>query len=234
MMCRIRKDFIYQYKKKNYCQAAFLLITILFLPSFSFAHTINYALEQAPTKDVVCYYLKLGFQHIIPSGPDHILFIISLCLLSTKISTIIWQASAFTVAHTITLALSMKNIIVAPPDLVEPIIALSICFVAVENLLITKLKAWRVIIVFLFGLIHGMGFASPLNEIGLPRNKFYTSVFSFNVGVELGQITIIILVFALLIYRFGKKEWYRKYIVYPLSAIIAIIAAWWTIQRVFF
>jgi len=234
MMYRVQKDFNYQYKKKNYDRVSLLLIITLFIPFFSFAHTINYSLEQAPAKDVVWYYLKLGFQHIIPSGPDHILFVISLCLLSTKISTIIWQASAFTIAHTITLALSMKNIIVAPPDLVEPIIALSICFVAVENLLITELKAWRVIIVFLFGLIHGMGFASALNEIGLPRNKFYTSVFSFNVGVELGQITIIVLVFALLIYRFGKKEWYRKYIVYPLSAIIAIIAAWWTIQRIFF
>ena len=233
-MYRVRKDFISQYKKKNYDRVTLLLIVILFIPFFSFAHTINYSLEQAPAKDVVWYYLKLGFQHIIPSGPDHILFVISLCLLSTKISTIIWQASAFTIAHTITLALSMKNIIVAPPDLVEPIIALSICFVAVENLLITELKAWRVVIVFLFGLIHGMGFASALNEIGLPRNKFYTSVFSFNVGVELGQITIIFLVFALLIYRFGKKEWYRKYIVYPLSVIIAVIAAWWTIQRVFF
>jgi hypothetical protein len=234
MMRRIKKDCICKYPQKNYSHIAFLSIAILLLPSFLFAHTINYALEQAPAKDVAWYYLKLGFQHIIPSGPDHILFVISLCLLSTKISTIIWQASAFTVAHTITLALSMKNIIVAPPDLVEPIIALSICFVAVENLLITKLKAWRVMIVFLFGLVHGMGFASALNEIGLPRNRFYTSVLSFNVGVELGQITIIVLVFALLIYRFGKKEWYRKFIVYPLSAIIAIIAAWWTIQRVFF
>src|ERR1044071_7824612 len=131
------------------------LMVILFFPSFLFAHTINYTLEQAPTGDVVWYYLKLGYQHIIPLGPDHILFVISLCLLSNKISTLIWQASAFTVAHTITLALSMKNIIVAPPDLVEPIIALSICFVAIENLLITTLKAWRVIIVFLFGLVHG-------------------------------------------------------------------------------
>ncbi len=233
-MYRVQKDFIYQYKKKKYDWVALLFIVNLFIPFFSFAHTINYSLEQAPAKDVIWYYLKLGFQHIIPSGPDHILFVISLCLLSTKISTIIWQASAFTIAHTITLALSMKNIIVAPPDLVEPIIALSICFVAIENLLITELKAWRVLIVFLFGLIHGMGFASALNEIGLPSNKFYTSVFSFNVGVELGQVTIIVLVFALLIYRFGKKEWYRKNIVYPLSAIIAIIAAWWTIQRVFF
>jgi hypothetical protein len=233
-MIRVRKELVYQNKKKSYDRIVLLLSAIFFIPSFSFAHTINYSLEQAPAKDVIGYYLKLGFRHIIPSGPDHILFVISLCLLSTKISTIIWQASAFTVAHTITLALSMKNIIVAPPELVEPIIALSICFVAVENLLITELKAWRVLIVFLFGLIHGMGFASALNEIGLPRNKFYTSVFSFNVGVELGQITIIVLVFALLIYRFGKKEWYRKFIVYPLSAIIAIIAAWWTMQRVFF
>src|SRR5678815_1158576 len=97
-MYRVRKDFISQYKKKNYDRVTLSLIAILFIPSFSFAHAINYSLEQAPAKDVVWYYLKLGFQHIIPSGPDHILFIISLCLLSTKISTMIWQASAFTVA----------------------------------------------------------------------------------------------------------------------------------------
>jgi hypothetical protein len=166
-MHRTKKDFIFQYKKKNYYSAAFLLIATLLLPSFSFAHTINYALEQAPAKDIVWYYLKLGFQHIIPSGPDHILFIISLCLLSTKISTIILAGQCLYSRHILSpWRLSMKNIIVAPPDLVEPIIALSICFVAVENLLITELKAWRVLIVFLFGLIHGMGFASALNEIG--------------------------------------------------------------------
>jgi uncharacterized membrane protein len=195
------------------------------------AHTINYALEKAPAQHVIWFYLKLGFQHIIPNGPDHILFITSLCLLSTKIKTIVWQATAFTIAHTITLALSMKNIIVAPPALVEPIIALSICFVAVENLLLTELKFWRVLIVFSFGLIHGMGFASALNEIGLPRNQFFTSILSFNAGVEIGQLYIILFMFSTIIYFFGKKPWYRQMVVYPFSVIIALIAAYWTLQR---
>ena len=215
-------------------QVIFLLFCCILFSSALFAHTINYALEKAPPQDVVWYYMKLGFRHIIPLGPDHILFVISLCLLSNRIKTIIWQASAFTVAHTLTLALSMKNIIVAPPAVVEPIIALSICFVAVENMLISDLKAWRIVVVFLFGLIHGMGFASSLNEIGLPRNQFYTSILSFNAGVELGQVAVITAMFALIISWWGKKPWYRKYVVYPLSAIIALIAAWWTVERVFF
>jgi len=174
------------------------------------------------------------FRHIIPLGPDHILFVVSLCLLSNRIKTIIWQASAFTLAHTLTLALSMKNIIVVPPAVVDTIIALSICFCSIGNMLITELKAWRVLIVFMFGLIHGMGFASALNEIGLPRNQFYTSILSFNAGVELGQVAVITAMFVLIISWWGKKPWYRKFIVYPLSAIIALIAAWWTVGRVFF
>src|SRR5579863_8422073 len=197
------------------------------------AHTINYALEKAPTQHVVWYYLQLGVRHIIPDGFDHILFVMSLCLLSTRIKTILWQATAFTVAHSITLALSMKGLIVAPGAVVEPIISLSILFVAVENILLTELKPWRVLVVFMFGLIHGMGFASSLNEIGLPRNKFYTSILSFNAGVEIGQIMVIASVFAIIIIPFGKTKGYRKYVVYPLSILIALIAACWTIQRVF-
>src|SRR5579863_8759843 len=181
------------------------------------AHTINYALEKAPTDHVVWYYLQLGIRHIIPEGFDHILFVVSLCLLSTKIKTILWQATAFTVAHSITLALSMKGLIMAPGAVVEPIISLSILFVAVENIVLTRLKPWRIGIVFMFGLIHGMGFASSLNEIGLPRNKFFTSIFSFNAGVEIGQIIIIGLTFLLVIYPFGQRPRYKRALVYPLS-----------------
>lgn len=212
----------------------FALCSLLLLAVPTFAHTINYVLEKAPTDQVISFYLKLGFTHIIPEGLDHILFVVGLCLLSNKVKVILWQATAFTVAHSITLALSMKSIIVAPSAVVEPIIALSILFVAVENLLLTELKTWRILLVFMFGLIHGMGFASSLNEIGLPRNKFATSILSFNVGVELGQITIICAVFLLLVFPFGKNKNYRKWIVTPLSAIIGLIALYWTIQRVFF
>lgn len=207
---------------------------LLLLSHELFAHNINYALEKAPTSDVVWFYLKLGMRHIIPEGIDHILFVVGLCLLSKNIKTIIWQATAFTVAHSITLALSMKNIIVAPGVLVEPIIALSILFVAIENILLNELKPWRILIVFLFGLIHGMGFASALNETGLPRNKFFTSILSFNAGVELGQIIVITSVFLLIIIPFGKKPWYKKFVIYPLSIGIALIAAYWTVERILF
>ena len=219
---------------QNFIKKIALLITLLFFFYPVIAHSINYALQDAPVDRVVWFYLKLGYQHIMPYGIDHILFVVSLCLLSTNIKTIFWQATAFTVAHSITLAMSMKNLIVAPGAVVEPIIALSIVFVAIENMLLTTLKPWRIAIVFLFGLIHGMGFASSLNEIGLPADKFFTSVLAFNVGVELGQITIITAMFVFLIIPLRKKGWYRKGVVYPLSAVIAIIAAYWTVQRVFF
>jgi hypothetical protein len=207
---------------------AFIFIS---LPLCTLGHTINYVLEKAPVNDVVWYYFKLGISHIVPYGLDHILFVASLCLLSTKFKTILWQATAFTVAHTITLALSMKGIIKLPSEVVEPLIALSIMFVAIENILLSQLKMWRIGIVFLFGLVHGMGFASALNEIGLPRNQFFTSVFSFNAGVEIGQISIISMVFLLSVIPLGKMTWYKKGIVYPVSAAIALIAAYWTIQR---
>ena len=131
-----------------------MLLVLLFFMQNLFAHSINYALQNAPVDKVVWFYLKLGYQHIMPYGVDHILFVVSLCLLSTNIKTIFWQATAFTVAHSITLALSMKNMIVAPGAVVEPIIALSIVFVSIENMLLTTLKPWRIAIVFLFGLIH--------------------------------------------------------------------------------
>ena len=215
--------------------AAFLLTLIsLLITSTLFAHNINYALEQAPPHEVAWFYFKLGVTHIIPQGIDHILFVVGLCLLSTKVKTIIWQATAFTVAHSITLALSMKDIIIAPGAIVEPVIALSIMFIAIENILLTELKPWRIAIVFVFGLIHGMGFASALNEIGLPPNRFFSSIISFNAGVEVGQIIVILLSFLLIIFPFGKKTWYRKFVVYPLSALIAIIAAYWSVERVFF
>lgn len=210
----------------------FLLFTGLLLCSGLLAHTINYQLEKAPTSDVFRYYLKLGIQHIIPYGADHILFVTGLCLLNNKLKTMLWQATAFTVAHSITLALSMKNVIVAPPALVEPIIALSILFIAVENILFSELKPWRVVLVFCFGLIHGLGFASALNEIGLPRNNFLISILSFNVGVELGQVAVIATVFLLFIIPLGKKPWFRQRVVYPMSAIIGLIALYWTIERI--
>ncbi len=181
-----------------------ILLAIIFLIAAGFngasAHpVVNYTLKDAPAGEVAWYYIKMGITHIIPNGFDHILFITSLCLLSNKIKTILWQATAFTVAHSVTLALSLKSIIVAPAPVVEPIIALSIMFVAIENIILHELKAWRILIVFFFGLVHGMGFASALNEVGIPPDRFVETVVTFNIGVELGQMCIILMVFGLII-----------------------------------
>lgn len=208
-----------------------LLLLLLLGTHAVFAHTVNYELENAPANDVAAYYISLGIAHIIPQGLDHIVFIVGLCLLSTNFKSILWQATAFTVAHSITLALSMKGILALPAAVVEPVIALSILFIAVENILLRELKPWRLAVVFLFGLIHGLGFASALNEIGLPPNKFLLSILSFNIGVEVGQIGVIAAVFGLVILPFRKKPLYRQSVVYPLSILIGIVALWWTVQR---
>ena len=213
-----------------------LLVMCLLFGSFTNVNAhpvVNYALANAPVGEVAWYYIKMGITHIIPNGFDHILFIISLCLLSNKMKTILWQATAFTVAHSVTLALSLKNIIVAPGAVVEPIIALSILFVAIENIILHELKAWRIMIVFFFGLVHGLGFASALNEVGIPPDRFGEAVLSFNIGVELGQVTIIALVFSLIILPLSKKNFYRKTVVYPMSIVIAIVAAYWVVERIF-
>jgi hydrogenase/urease accessory protein HupE len=133
----------------------FLFFFLFVGPGSAWAHTVNLAMERAPIGEVVWFYLKLGVAHIIPQGFDHILFITALCLLSNQLKSILWQATAFTAAHCVTLALSAKGVINLPAGVVEPIIAASIAFVAIENLLINQLKFWRVLLVFCFGLIHG-------------------------------------------------------------------------------
>jgi uncharacterized membrane protein len=201
------------------------------LPFFCSAHAINYQLEGAPKGSVLSYYLPLGFEHILPMGIDHILFVVGLYLLSPKLKTVLLQATAFTIAHTITLCMTMNNSIAPQSALVEPIIALSIVFIAFENLFLEDIKPWRMAVIFGFGLIHGMGFAAALNEIGLPRDAFYTSLIAFNVGVEIGQFTVILLCYATFGYWFQQKKWYRPRLVIPLSIFIALIATYWTIER---
>jgi len=197
-------------------------------------HVVTDQLKDISRTDAMLIYLKLGFTHIIPLGFDHILFILSLFLLNPRLKPIIFQATAFTVAHTITLGLAMYGLVNPPGYFIEPLIALSILFVAIENMITQKLRPTRVMVVFAFGLIHGLGFASALSELGLPRNQFFTSLITFNVGVELGQITIILLAWFIIGKWFGEKEWYRSRIVFPISGLIAAIAFFWTIQRVFF
>ncbi len=220
--------------KQNIVPKVFGFLIVFFLISHPlFAHDVE-GLSKLSKTEVLGIYLQLGYTHILPLGVDHILFVLSLFLLNPKLKPILWQATAFTVAHTITLGLAMYGVIKPPANIVEPVIALSILYVALENIFSNKLRASRIGIVFLFGLIHGMGFASVLTDLGLPKNAYLASLLVFNLGVELGQVTVILAAFLLLALPFGKKIYYRKRIAIPLSIAIAAIAAYWTVERIFF
>lgn len=180
---------------------------------------------------VVNTYTVAGFYHILPYGIDHILFISGLFLFSRKMSPLLWQVTMFTVAHSITLALAMLGIFQLPPQVVEPLIAFTIIFVAIENLYLSSINRFRLIIVFCFGLLHGMGFASVLSDFGMPADDFIKALISFNVGVELGQLTIIVGLYLLVSRWFKSDAVYRRYIVIPASLSIAAVALYWFWER---
>ena len=183
------------------------------------------------TAQVAAEYVELGFSHIIPKGLDHILFVLGIYLLSSRLKAIVWQVTAFTVAHTITLGLTIYGLLSLPSSIVEPLISASIVYVAVENILTSEIKPWRIALVFGFGLLHGMGFAGVLSEIGLPKSEFLTALVTFNIGVELGQLSVIAAAFAATGLWFRQKNWYRKAIVIPSSVAIALVGAYWTVER---
>ena len=183
-----------------------------------------------PILEVITGYIRIGFDHIIPLGMDHVLFILGLYLLSIRWAPLLWQVTMFTLAHTITLGLGMATIINLPAMIVEPLIALSIAYVAIENLVVRGLHKWRLLLVFLFGLLHGLGFASTLAEFGMPGQAFMTALISFNVGVELGQLAVIAGAFLLLGW-FRHKHWYHLVIVTPLSLMIAATGLYWMVER---
>ncbi|HEY7516106.1 MAG TPA: HupE/UreJ family protein, partial [Vicinamibacteria bacterium] len=143
-------------------------------------------------------FLRLGFEHIVPLGMDHVLFVVGLALLSPRAATLVAQVTAFTVAHTATLVLSTYGVLRLSPRVVEPLIALSIVYVAVENLLTERLRPWRILLVFAFGLLHGLGFAGALGDLGWPSGRRLLALVAFNLGVELGQLTVIVLALGLL------------------------------------
>jgi len=199
--------------------------------SMAFALTAGAVQSKA---DVALEYTSLGFTHILPKGLDHILFVLGIFLLSLRLKPLLYQVTAFTIAHSITLALSLYGVVSLSPSIVEPLIALSIVYVAVENIVTPELKPWRVWVVFAFGLLHGLGFAGVLTELGLPREEFVTALIAFNVGVELGQLTVIALAFLAVGLWFRNKPWYRSRIVIPGSLAIAATGLYWTVERVFF
>lgn len=189
--------------------------------------------DQATAFEAFAEYIPVGFDHIVPKGLDHILFVLGLFFLSTSLAPLLWQVSAFTLAHTVTLAAGALGYVNIPGEIVEPIIAASIVYVAVENILSNGFSPWRPAVVFAFGLLHGLGFASVLGEFGVPANQFIPALLGFNVGVELGQLAVIAVAFALVGYWFGTKPWYRRAIAVPASAVIAMVGGYWFVERVF-
>ncbi len=187
-----------------------------------------------PLWETVQTYVVAGFEHILPKGLDHILFILGIFLLSTRLKPLLWQVTMFTVAHSITLGLSMANYISLPANIVEPLIALSIAYIGIENIIHKQLHKSRLVIVFIFGLLHGLGFASVLSDFGMPKEDFLSALISFNVGVELGQLAIILLAYVLVTHWFKHKDWYRNAVIIPASVLISMIGLYWTYDRVIF
>ncbi len=185
--------------------------------------------------DTAMLYLKIGVQHILPGGTDHILFVLALFLASERMRSLIIQISAFTVAHTATLGLAAAGVIEPPASIVEPLIALSIAFVAIENLFFRDISKWRPLVVFGFGLFHGLGFAGFIRDVGLPPGQFWSSLIGFNLGVEFGQLAVVLAAALISIpvksTLAGANYSYRTAIVIPASMLIALIGLWWAATR---
>jgi hydrogenase/urease accessory protein HupE len=194
---------------------------------------LNAAYTPKPFTQVATEYTVLGFEHIVPKGIDHILFVLGLFLLSVKLRPLLLQVTAFTLAHSITLGLTIYGVISLSPSVVEPLIALSIVAVGIENMLVKTVKIRRVVVVFLFGLLHGMGFAGVLSQLGLPESDFATALVFFNIGVEAGQLFVIAVAFLCVFWLLKKQQLYRQWVVIPVSALISLIGLYWTYERLF-
>jgi hydrogenase/urease accessory protein HupE len=175
-------------------------------------------------------FLVAGIEHIL-SGPDHLLFLAGLLLLGGSLGRLAAIVTAFTVAHSITLALAVLNVVSPPPALIEPLIALSIVFVGVNNLRAPSRTEWRILTAGAFGLIHGFGFANALREMQLSRSGLGWSLLSFNLGVEIGQLAVVLVVASLLetLRRSGLVA--PRRIVVIGSLIVAAAGAFWLVQR---
>jgi len=178
-------------------------------------------------------YLFLGIEHIIPKGLDHMLFIIGLFLFSNLIRPLLLQVTMFTIAHTITLVIASLSLINVNASIVEPLITLSIVYIGVENIFKkysnTKIRYY---VIFLFGLLHGLGFALVLKDVGLDYSNLLMNLVSFNIGVEIAQIFILFLLYLTIGLFFSKKKYYKIIFQIPLSLFISLIAIYWFVERI--
>jgi hydrogenase/urease accessory protein HupE len=182
---------------------------------------------------VIRTFVPAGIHHIL-IGPDHILFLIGLLLLGGGWKALLKIVTAFTIGHSITLTLAALDIVTPPPNIIEPAIALSIVFVGADNLVRGGGRDVRALIALTFGLVHGFGFANVLREFGLPREALGWSLFSFNVGVEIGQLFIVLLVATALALVRRRSEFVGSRVAFAGSLIVVAAGAYWFVQRVFF
>ena len=175
-------------------------------------------------------FFTQGVLHIVPLGLDHILFVITLAVVSTNTRLLVLQISAFTIAHTVTLALATFDMAPAPAGVIEPLIALSIAAMAVDNIRTANTPSWRPYAVSAFGLLHGFGFAGALRELGLPQGQELAALVAFNLGVEAGQLLVVAALLAVVGW-WMRRSWYRVGIVLPVSVAIAATGVAWTLER---
>ena len=185
------------------------------------------------TLAVVQRFVGAGIHHIL-IGPDHILFLVGLLLLGGTIRRLALVVTAFTMAHSITLSVAALNVVSPPAAVVEPLIALSIVYVGIDNLMVRGGRDLRVWIAFVFGLVHGFGFASMLREMDLPPRALGWSLFSFNLGVEVGQLLVVVLVASALTALRHRSEAAGRRLAFAGSLVVVLAGTFWFVQRVFF
>ena len=188
-------------------------------------------LSAMPLPNKMFIFIKAGFEHILPLGLDHILFVLGLFFSTIKLRSLILQVTAFTFAHSITLALAALGLVKLQLSVVEPLIFLSIVWVAVENTLYKKTTKWRPLVVFSFGLLHGLGFATLLNDYGLPKDNFISLLLAFNIGVELGQLSVLLTAFIIVRLIFIKTK-YKNQLKIPASILIGLVGLYWFIESI--
>jgi len=195
------------------------------------AHNVSADPDSLPWTRQTALYLRLGFKHIVPEGADHILFVLGLFFLGITWRKLLSQTTVFTIAHATTLFLSTYGVFSMPSRFVEPGIALSIAWIAIENVFKPRLGPSRLIVVFGFGLVHGLGFASSLSGIPFPKHDFIVALLGFNFGVDFGQLFVIAVAF-MLVGWFRNEPWFRSRIAIPCSLVIAVMGLLWAIQRI--
>jgi len=180
-------------------------------------------------------FFVLGVEHIIPKGLDHILFIFGLFLFSSSLKKLITQITIFTIAHSITLIFVSLSLMKINPQIVEPIIALSIVYVGIENIFKNYVKEYlRYVVILFFGLLHGLGFALVLSDIGYRSTDLFINLISFNIGIEVAQISIVLVLYLLVALNFAKNKNYRMFFQVPSSILISSIGLYWFFERINF